>query len=685
MALVGAHPSVAPSEELNLRILKLESRLQRERLSRLEAESIAEKGLSDLYEKQRQLELIQDIATKANESRDVEETLRHALRAICAHTGAPCGNVYRVSDDDDDLLMPTTVSFIQDGARLQEFIENSRLMRFERGQGLPGRVLATRGSIWIVDVAMDPGFRRASVAGQCGLHAAFAFPVLIGVQVAAVMEFFFRDPLEPDAPLLSIMSQIGTQLGRVIERSRLEERLIHDATHDPLTALPNRMLFMDRLARAVSIRRVRPEFRFAVLFIDLDRFKLVNDSLGHAAGDTLLIDITSRLSALLSDVGVSGAVATLARLGGDEFTVLLEEIKHDGVAIDLADSIQEVLKQPIHIEGQDVYTSASIGIASSDADAISAADIMRDADLAMYRAKNTGRARVEVFDASLHAIAIKRLAIESDLRSALRKKEFLLHYQPIVDLNSRHIVGFEALVRWQRNGVVVPPSDFIAIAEDTGLIVFLGNWVMREAFGTLAKWQKSDERNAALTISVNVSPRQFHQPDFLDNVVDAIAVSGVRANTVRLEITESVTIQDAGRTIEILQALRAMGVRVSIDDFGTGYSSLSYIHQLPFDTLKIDRSFVAALQKTTGGSEIIQTILALAQNMKMDVIAEGTETEAHVDVLRDMGCGFAQGFFFSHPLDESAAEALLPQYGVECGSTAGLSIVNPMHAGTPRS
>lgn len=664
MALESLPVGARSTEELNLRLLKLENRLERERFARLQAEAIAEKGLSDLYEKQRQLELLQDIATRANQSRDVEETLGYAVEAICRHTGWPCGNVYTRDQADPDLLTPTSASFFQDGTRFERFVEVSREKQYLRGNGLPGRVLASGEAIWIVDVTQDPAFLRAGIAEQSGLRAAFAFPVLVGTEAMAVMEFFAREPMEPDPSLLSIMSQIGTQLGRVMERRRSEEKLIYDATHDPLTGLPNRLLFMDRLDRAVSVRKLRSDFRFAVLFIDLDRFKLVNDSLGHAAGDTLLMEIARRLKALLSESEAYGSIATLARLGGDEFTILLEELRHDGIAMDVADRVQEALKQPIEIEGQEVYSSASIGIASSETRPVSAAEIMRDSDLAMYRAKSEGRARVEIFDPSLHAIAKNRLAVESDLRAALRKKEFLLHYQPIVDLQSGRIIGFEALVRWQRNGVLVPPSDFIGIAEDTGIIVFLGNWILREALSTLAKWQKADERNAALTISINVSPRQFHQPDFLENVIDALTTSGVPAQTVRLEITESVTILDTGRTIEILQSLRSLGVRVSIDDFGTGYSSLSYIHQLPIDTLKIDRSFVTALQQKTGGREIIRTILALAQSMHMDVVAEGTETESHVEQLRQMGCGYAQGYFFSRPLDEMAAGALLPSAGV---------------------
>lgn len=652
-----------PVADLNLRILKLENRLQRERAARLEAEAIAEKGLSDLYEKQRQVELLEQVTRKANQSSSVEDTMRFAVEAICRHTGWPFGNAYVIADRSGRNLLPMSIWHADDAEGLRNFIDLTLKSAFEAGIGLPGRVLETGAAVWISDVTGDPNFPRVDAAQRAGLHTAFAFPVLVGSDVAAVVEFFFREVREPDESFLAVMDQVGTQLGRVIERKRAEEKLIHDASHDPLTGLPNRLLLTDRLNRAVAARRRRPGTEFAVLFIDLDRFKLVNDSLGHGAGDALLIEIARRFSEVVSvaerhdDLGL---LATLARLGGDEFTILVEELSHSGTAIELANRLQDVLKRSIVIEGQELFTSASIGIASSGAGHENAAAILRDADLAMYRAKSQGRARIEVFDQSLHETATRRLSLENDLRSALAKKEFVLHYQPIVALDTGGLVGFEALVRWQRGtGELVPPSEFIGIAEETGLIVFLGNWIMREAFTTLAAWQAAYSRPMPLTMSVNVSPRQFHQPDFVEQVIQVVSESGVIPTSIRLEITEGTAIQNPDMTVDILQRLRAIGIRVSIDDFGTGYSSLSYLHQFPLDTVKIDRSFVTALQEKEGGRDIIQTILDLAKNLRMDVVAEGTETASDVEQLRDMGCGFAQGYYFSRPLDHAAASAFI--------------------------
>jgi diguanylate cyclase (GGDEF)-like protein len=663
-----AAQSADPFDQLNLRILKLENRLQRERVARLKAEEIAEKGLRDLYEKQQQVALLETIARAANQSSSIDETMRFALDAICRHTGWGFGNVYLPSATTPDYLAPAGIWHASDPAHLEAFICLTLKTGFAIGEGLPGRVYQSGKPAWIADLSVDRNFPRAVVATLAGCRAAFAFPVLVGNDVLGVLEFFHHHVVSPDDQFLGVLAQIGTQLGRVVERRRAEQKLMHDATHDPLTGLPNRLLFSDRLERAVATHLRRPNIGFAVIFIDLDRFKLVNDSLGHSAGDILLQEIARRFSQALIESGhkLASEAVTLARLGGDEFTILLEDIERSSIAVDVAQSLQDSLRNPLFIDGQELYSSASIGVATSEAGYTCAADIMRDADLAMYRAKAEGRARVEIFNQSLHVEARRRLMLESDLRNALRKEEFVLHYQPIIALKSREVTGFEALVRWQKGeGPIIPPSDFIPVAEETGLIVFIGSWVLEQSLKTLAKWQRDFPRAKPLTMSVNVSPRQFHQTDFVEQVIEAVTTSGVPPHTLRLEITESVTIQNAQHAIGILQRLRQFGVRVSIDDFGTGYSSLSYLHQLPFDTLKIDRSFVSALQSRSDGGQIVQTILDLAKNLNLDVVAEGTESEEHVNILHEMGCGFAQGYFFSRPLNETAAIEMLSARVVE--------------------
>jgi diguanylate cyclase (GGDEF)-like protein len=650
-------------------VKKLRRRCERERCARLAAEEIAEKGMRDLYEKQQQLQLMEAIAVAANQSRSIAEAFQFALTAICKNTGWPLGHAYMVfATEDRKRLRSAGIWHGAETEGVQAFVRASEAMVFDVGVGQPGRVLATGEPAWIADVAEDTNFPRAQVAKAANIRACFAIPVLAGSEVAGVLEFFARTAIAPDTTLLHIMSQIGTQLGRVVERKRAEDELVHDASHDPLTSLPNRALFLELLAHAVARSKRHTDVNFAVLFIDLDRFKVVNDSLGHHAGDVLLVQVATRLSASLRQYDVvarphaesSQYCETLARLGGDEFTVLLDDLSDVADAVKAADRLQEALKLPFSIEGQQVYVSASIGIASSGTGYTSADAVVRDADLAMYRAKALGKARYEVYDRAMHVAAVNRLALETDLRRALQNKEFVLHYQPIVLLSSAEVVGFEALVRWQKPGAELAyPGEFIDVAEDTGLILFLGLWVLREACFTMCEWQKEFPRQQALTISINISARQFAQSDLVQQVRDIIEETGIDPHTVRLEITESVTMGNAERTVQVLSQLKDLGVRFSIDDFGTGYSSFSYLHRFPLDTLKIDRSFISRLEQGCDSLEIVKTIMNLARNLGMQVVAEGTETEAHVDLLRSLGCDFGQGYFFSRPLTATAIRDLL--------------------------
>jgi diguanylate cyclase (GGDEF)-like protein len=648
---------------------KLKRRFERERNARLAAEDIAEKGLRDLYEKQQQLQLLEAIATAANQSTSVNETLQFAITAVCQNTGWPVGHAYLVVPADGTKWLRSTGIWHGRGIKhMQAFFCATETTDFKPGAGLPGRVLASREPVWIANIAADCNFPRAQSAQMASLKASFAFPVLAGNDVAAVLEFFAERVTAPDEILLRLMSQIGTQLGRVFERKRAEDELIHDATHDPLTRLPNRVLFLELLTRAVARNKRHPNDTFAVLFVDLDRFKVVNDSLGHHAGDTLLIQVATRLSASLrqSDL-VARSIAPraetcgmLARLGGDEFTVLLDGLGDLSDAVGVADRIQETLSPPFLIEGQEVYVSASIGIASSATGYTSADAVLRDADLAMYRAKASGKARYQIYDRTMHATAVNRLELETNLRRALQHNEFVLHYQPIVLLSSAEVIGFEALVRWQKSEFeLIYPSEFIEVAEDTGLILFLGLWVLREACRTMRHLHLEFPRERPLTISVNISARQFAQPDLVQQVRQIIQETGIDPHTVKLELTESVTMSDAERTVNILAQLNELGVRFSIDDFGTGYSSFSYLHRFPLDTLKIDRSFISRMGQSSESREIVETIMHLAHTLGMQVVAEGTETEADVKHLRSLGCDFAQGYFFSRPLTVAGARDLL--------------------------
>jgi diguanylate cyclase (GGDEF)-like protein/PAS domain S-box-containing protein len=430
---------------------------------------------------------------------------------------------------------------------------------------------------------------------------------------------------------------------------------------DPLTGLPNRVLFMDRLKRSIERSKRHPNYLFAVLFLDVDRFKLINDSLGHVVGDQLLVAISERLESSLRSADTVARIDrdhTLARLGGDEFTILLDDIKHVSDAIRVADRIQSNLRLPFNVAGHEIFTSASVGIATSATAYGEPEALLRDADTAMYRAKAMGKARCELFDAGMRDQALARLELEIDLRRAIERQEFRLHYQPIICLETGRISGFEALVRWEHPARgLVAPADFIPVAEETGLILPIGSWVLREACRQLSAWQSNASTNAALTMSVNLSGKQFIQADLTDQIEEILRDSGLPPSSLKLEITESMIMENIESVVSILQRLKAIGAQLAIDDFGTGYSSLSYLHRFPLDSLKVDRSFVSRMGDDSW--EIVRAIVGLAHSMRLNVIAEGVNAPEQVEQLKALGCQFAQGFLFSKPLRSEGAEALL--------------------------
>jgi len=457
----------------------------------------------------------------------------------------------------------------------------------------------------------------------------------------------------------------------ITERKRAEEKLVHQSFHDGLTDLPNRALFLDRLQRAVILSRRHLDFKFAVLFIDIDEFKVFNDSLGHAAGDSLLIQIAQRLTASLRAVDTVSrppvgqdaepfvGEGTLARPGGDEFTVLIEELHDPSDAIRVAERIQRKLAIPFDFNGQEIVLSVSIGIAFSGSVPADAEDVLRDAEIAMYRAKNTGKARYEVFDHATHADAIKRLQLETDLRKALDLNQFLVYYQPIVSLRTGQIVGFETLSRWQRPEGLVMPGDFIAVADETGIILAMNRQLLYDACRQLRAWQSLFPSDPPLTINVNVSPKEFAQPDLAAQIGRILQETGLDPSCVNLEITETIAMADADRSALVLAELKALGVRLEIDDFGTGYSSLSRLQHFPVDTLKIDRSFVSRMDTDPETREIVRLIVMLAHGLGLKIVAEGIETQAQADMLKNLGCELAQGYLYSRPVPSQAIDQLL--------------------------
>ncbi|OCR01111.1 diguanylate cyclase [Oscillatoriales cyanobacterium USR001] len=458
----------------------------------------------------------------------------------------------------------------------------------------------------------------------------------------------------------------------ITARKIAEQKLLHDALHDTLTGLPNRALFMERLGHAIEVGKRRPENLFAVLFIDLDRFKVVNDSLGHLVGDQLLIAIAGRLKICLR-LG-----DTVARLGGDEFAILLENIKDPSDATIIAERVQKELALPFYLNEHKIFSSASIGIVCSgfvkpkeEENTLAhyfnpsvlydrPEDLLRDADAAMYHAKAQGKARHEVFNMSMHTRAVALLELENDLRLAVERQEFRLYYQPIVALKNGKISGFEVLLRWEHpHRGLLSPAEFIQVAEETRLIVPIGWWMLRSACQQMYEWQQEFPLDIPLTISVNLSNQQFTQPDLIDQIQLILSENKLHPGSLKLEITESIIMENADNSAAVLTQLRALDIQLYIDDFGTGYSSLSRLHSFPTDAIKIDRVFVSRMAEDEANEAIVQTILILASHLGMEVIAEGVETAQQLAQLRALQCEYGQGYFFSKPVEVNAARVLV--------------------------
>lgn len=481
----------------------------------------------------------------------------------------------------------------------------------------------------------------------------------------------FRQPTRYEQQAIAKATQLA---GIAIERAFVERQLYHEAFYDSLTHLPNRAWLMKQLERAIartqstcsncsfspsaaSACQLQCPRSFAVLFLDLDGFKVINDSLGHLVGDRLLQRIAHRLESCLEDNGI------VARLGGDEFTILLDNLEDIAQATAIAERIHQQLAAPFDLDTHEVFTSASIGIAFAGHTAISKYErpeqLLRDADIAMYRAKALGRGHYAVFDATMHAQAVTRLQLETELRRAVERQEFVLYYQPIVALSTGQITGFEALVRWLHPELgIVSPAEFIPVAEETGLIIPLGRWVLAEACQQMQLWQQQYP-HLELSISVNLSGWQLAQPNFIEQIDQVLRETGLPHQSLKLEITESTIMETSAIALSVLQALKQRQIKLCIDDFGTGYSSLSRLHQLPIDTLKIDKSFVSQILEDGSQWKMMGTIVTLARNLGMEAIAEGVESAEQLAQLRSLQCQQGQGYFFSRPLNAQAAQDLL--------------------------
>jgi diguanylate cyclase (GGDEF)-like protein/PAS domain S-box-containing protein len=480
-------------------------------------------------------------------------------------------------------------------------------------------------------------------------------------QITPIFECKFMDKDNNQKDMLCTFATIPgagknvVSLADITELKEAERQIYRQAFHDTLTNLPNRALFMEHLNMAVKRARRRDDYHFAVLYLDIDRFKLVNDSLGHSVGDSLLGAFAKRIQDSLRDLDILG------RFGGDEFVILLEDIENSEYASGVADRLQQELKRPFMVEGKEVFAPASFGVVLNTKDYDQPENIIRDADAAMYHAKENGKAQYKIFDKTLHKKALHLLQRETDLRKSLHTNEFENHYQPIVDLRTSSLVGFEALIRWNHPQLgLIYPGSFISIAEETGLIIPITQLIAEQACGDLCHWQKQLKDQLMLTMNINISSKHFLSPTLLDDIKVILDTTGMPPEQLKLEITETALMEDADETIRLVHRLKDFGLKLVIDDFGTGYSSLSYLQRLPIDTLKVDRSFVSRIgTESDGNRNIVEAIISLAHRLDMLVVAEGVETEEQFAILLEMNCQFGQGYLFSRPLSKPKVDELI--------------------------
>ena len=638
--------TVRDGEGSGTSLARLEKRLARERRARAEAETISERTTRQLYDHQQRLQLLTNVANAANEASSIGPAVDTCLELVRAHGGWTLGHAWLLPG----AKLVSAGCWSGDVTRFEEIVEATKELSFASGEGLPGRVLAQQGTVWIDDFATEPGLTRGAAARRLGLHSSVAFPILAGGEVAGVLEFFSERIRNPDAEMLGLLRQVGSELGRVVERQRAAEMLRHEATRDSLTGLPNRRQIRKDLESLLARLRREPDRRGAVCFIDLDGFKGVNDSLGHVVADQVLVDVSRRLSSILRPYD------SLGRLGGDEFVVICDSTAEAADLAAVAKRIASELQAPFELAGELFQLSASVGITEADVDR-TADELIAEADAAMYRAKRQGPGRHEFYSPALGAALRRRSELERALRTAATNGELELFYQPEVELVSGRIVGMEALLRWRRPEGLVLPGEFIPLAEETGLIVPVGEWVLDHAVAQMCEWH-GGALEAPPWVSVNLSVRQLADTSLVERLTASLSEHGADPSNLLLEVTESVVLDEGGFGLNVLTELNRLGTEIAIDDFGTGYASLSYLARFPARALKIDRSFVAALDDPRY-RVIVAAMIDLGHGLGLTTVAEGIETVEQLTLLKELGCALGQGFLFARPMPAGEATDLL--------------------------
>ena len=519
-------------------------------------------------------------------------------------------------------------------------------------QSQSGYALATGLPVVVDDWGTEHRFRESKLQADAGMRSAAAVLIKAKGSPYGVLGVGSRAPSRFTQDDVSFMQAIANVLANAIERRRNEERTQHEALHDPLTGLPNRNLFLDRIQQSLSVA-TRRQTTVAVLFLDLDQFKLVNDSLGHAAGDELLAAVAPRIEQALRPGD------TVARFGGDEFAVLAEDIGNERGATRIAERIAEALSHPFILREREHFVSASVGIAIGEGQEPAEA-LIRDADAALYRAKERGRGGYEIFDEIMRSRVIEHMQVENDLRRAIQREELELHYQPVIKLGDGSIVALEALLRWNHpDRGLIGPIGFIPVAEESRLIVPIGRWVIEQACRQAAAWQQLRPDSAPISVAVNLSGRQIADPDLLSHIEGSVRANRIDPSSLWLELTETTLLDDTAFVERTLESLEHLGVRLVLDDFGVGFSSFGYLKRLPLSMIKLDRTFVENLAEGSHDAAIIRAVNEMADTIGIGVVAEGVKTEQQVRMARALGCGFAQGFHFSEPVPASRVEVLL--------------------------
>lgn len=588
------------------------------------------------------------VAEAANRASQISDVMQVGVDEICTSMGWPMGHVFMVSADQPGQLRDSGIWHLDDPSRFQDLRVMTETQPIRPDEGLVGLALSSGRMATFADLERISGLRRRELARAAGLKGGVAVPVRVGNDLVAILEFLLPVSIQKDPELAQALDQVALQLGRVIERERARRALEHQATHDSLTDLPNRVLLNDRLVDAIRAAK-RARTSLALLLMDLDNFKEINDSFGHQSGDVMLCQVGPRLRDQLRPGD------TVARLGGDEFAILLPGA---GLvdAVGIAGAILKALEQPITVEGQLLDVHASVGIVAFPQHGVTAQDLVQRADVAMYVAKRSGNSYA-VYSAEEDPYDAKRVVLMADLRQALERRELLIYYQPKVNLSTGRLVGLEALVRWDHpERGWVPPNEFIPLAEHTGLIKRLTTYVLEQVLQDLRAWQRS---KTAVAVAINLSMRNLLDPMFAEELTQQLQAQGVDPKLVQLEITETAVMAEPARVLETMARLRQLGVRFAIDDFGTGYSSLAYLQKLQVQEIKIDRSFVAQMNKDQGSASIVRATIDLGHSLGLEVVAEGVEDAETHDLLLAYKCETAQGYLISRPLPAEEIERWL--------------------------